>query len=240
MTPFCQRACTCHEANEIRRWRKSPWRHHWECLRGEESGKQFRLDDSDVTRKNRVKKIKKEQHPDSKIINFSALKRRNKNSALVWKPSGRHVSGWSSQWRLASLPPWNGHLVEWLEVPPDGDGLTSKNRCWDHLQLERCQKSPQHFLKWLSVRHTISTAWKTSPFAVSRCAFSRFCWLPVLIGRCGCQATPGKGDTYLSENISVTDSLMQTDLGRKLRRWDWNRSKTRAQQIGKMTPHPIS
>ena len=31
------------------------------------------------------------------------------------------------------------------------------------------------------------------------------------------QATPGKGDTYLSENISVTDSLMKTDLGRKLR-----------------------
>ena len=34
------------------------------------------------------------------------------------------------------------------------------------------------------------------------------------------QATPGKGDTYLSENISVTDSLMKTDLGRKLRRCD--------------------
>ncbi|CAK9024405.1 unnamed protein product [Durusdinium trenchii] len=34
---------------------------------------------------------------------------------------------------------------------------------------------------------------------------------------CSIKATPGKGDTYLSENMSVTDSLMQTDLGRKLR-----------------------
>lgn len=34
---------------------------------------------------------------------------------------------------------------------------------------------------------------------------------------CSIKATQGKGDTYLSENLSVTDSLLQTDLGRKLR-----------------------
>ena len=34
---------------------------------------------------------------------------------------------------------------------------------------------------------------------------------------CSIKATQGKGDTYLSENLSVTDSLMQTELGRKLR-----------------------
>ncbi|CAJ1327075.1 unnamed protein product, partial [Effrenium voratum] len=34
---------------------------------------------------------------------------------------------------------------------------------------------------------------------------------------CSIKAAPGKGDTYLSENISVTDALMETDLGRK---WD--------------------
>lgn len=33
---------------------------------------------------------------------------------------------------------------------------------------------------------------------------------------CSLKSTPGKGDTYLSENLSVTDSLLQTDLGRKL------------------------
>eukprot|EP00931_Biecheleriopsis_adriatica_P044822 TRINITY_DN2567_c0_g1_i2.p1 TRINITY_DN2567_c0_g1~~TRINITY_DN2567_c0_g1_i2.p1 ORF type:complete len:390 (-),score=82.09 TRINITY_DN2567_c0_g1_i2:43-1212(-) len=34
---------------------------------------------------------------------------------------------------------------------------------------------------------------------------------------CSIKAPHGKGDTYLSENLSVTDALMQTDLGRKLR-----------------------
>jgi alpha-ketoglutarate-dependent taurine dioxygenase len=34
---------------------------------------------------------------------------------------------------------------------------------------------------------------------------------------CSIKATPGKGDTYLSENLMVTDKLMQTDLGQKLR-----------------------
>jgi len=34
---------------------------------------------------------------------------------------------------------------------------------------------------------------------------------------CSIKSPIGKGDTYLSENLSVTDALMQTDLGRKLR-----------------------
>lgn len=34
---------------------------------------------------------------------------------------------------------------------------------------------------------------------------------------CSIKAPVGKGDTYLSDNLSVTDELMQTDLGRKLR-----------------------
>jgi len=34
---------------------------------------------------------------------------------------------------------------------------------------------------------------------------------------CSIKSPNGKGDTYLSENLSVTDALMQTDLGRKLR-----------------------
>lgn len=37
------------------------------------------------------------------------------------------------------------------------------------------------------------------------------------LGKACPEAAPGKGDTYLSENISVTDALMETDLGRKLR-----------------------
>jgi len=34
---------------------------------------------------------------------------------------------------------------------------------------------------------------------------------------CSVKAPVGKGDTYLSENLSVTDELMATDLGKKLR-----------------------
>jgi hypothetical protein len=34
---------------------------------------------------------------------------------------------------------------------------------------------------------------------------------------CSLKSTPGKGDTYLSENLRVTDKLLETDLGQKLR-----------------------